>query len=176
MTEILVFSKSACFFIKIGCFVSHYIKGTKYSQYMELKIPNALIDISRQKESILWNNFCSESDAGLRERCFPRKIQPYSNTAPWTKMIQVKTHVEIDVKDFVLGELVVMLMNKFTRTKNKVINKPILPGATSWGITKFIYKKYFATNIMIWSQLVYTLSYPWCYHHQSWWYVVIEYC
>ena len=33
---------------------------------MELKIPNALIDI-------------------------------------WTKMIQVKTHVEIDVKDFVLG-------------------------------------------------------------------------
>ena len=72
---------------------------------------------------------------------------------------EVKTHVEIDVKDFVLGELVVMLMNKFTRTKNKVINKPILPGATSWGITKFIYKKYFATNIMIWSQLVYTLSY-----------------
>ena len=46
-------------------------------------------------------------------------------------MIQAKTHVEIDVKDFVLGELVVMLMNKFTRTKNKVISKPILPGTTS---------------------------------------------
>ena len=53
-------------------------------------------------------------------------------------MMQAKTHVEIDVKDFVLGELVVMLMNKFTRTKNKVISKPILPGIHSWGITKLI--------------------------------------
>ena len=71
------------------------------------------------------------------------KIHPYSITATSTKMIQAKTQVEIDVKDFVLGELVVMLMNKFTRTKNKVISKPILPGTTSCGITKLIYEKVF---------------------------------
>ena len=53
-------------------------------------------------------------------------------------MIQAKTQVDIDVKDFVLGVLVVILMNKFTRTKNKVISKPILPGTTSGGMTKLI--------------------------------------
>ena len=70
-------------------------------------------------------------------------------------MIQAKTHVEIDVKDFVLGELVVILMNKLTRTKNKVISKPILPGTTSWGIKKLIYEKVFFRNIPVWSHLVY---------------------
>ena len=45
--------------------------------------------------------------------------------------MQAKIQVEIDVKDFVLGELVVMLINKFTRTKNRVISKPILPGTAS---------------------------------------------
>ena len=65
-------------------------------------------------------------------------MPPYSNTAPCTKMIQAKTQVDIDVKDFVLGVLVVMLMNKFTRTKNKVISSPILPGTTSGGMTKLI--------------------------------------
>ena len=97
-----------------------------------------MIDNNRQKESILGRIFCPKSDTRWGIRCFKSKIKPYSNTAPWTKMIQAKTHVEIDVKDFVLGELVVMLMNKFTRTKNKVISKPILPGTTSWGITKLI--------------------------------------
>ena len=96
-----------------------------------MKIANALIDINRQRVSILGRIFCPKSDTRLGVRCFKSKIQPYSNTAPWTKTIQAKTHVEIDVKDFVLGELVVMLMNKFTRTKNKVISKPILPGTTS---------------------------------------------
>ena len=92
---------------------------------------NALIDINRLKASTLLRIFSPKSDTWQYPTCLKSKIQPYSNTAPWTKMIQVKTHVEIDVKDFVLGELVVMLMNKFTRTKNKVINKPILPGTTS---------------------------------------------
>ena len=53
-------------------------------------------------------------------------------------MIQANTQVDIDVKDFVLGVLVVILMNKFTRTKNKVISNPILPGTTSGGMTKLI--------------------------------------
>ena len=97
-----------------------------------------MIDNNRQKESILGRIFCPKSDTRCGIRCFKSKITPYSNTAPWTKMIQAKTHVEIDVKDFVLGELVVMLMNKFTRTKNKVISKPILPGIPSWGVTKLI--------------------------------------
>ena len=59
-------------------------------------------------------------------------------TAPCTKIMQAKTQVEMYVKAVVLGEFVVILMNKFTRTKNKVINKPILPGIPSCGITKLI--------------------------------------
>ena len=96
-----------------------------------MNIANAVIDINRQKESILQRIFFPTSETGLCATCLKSRIQPYSNTAPCTKMIQAKTQVEIDVKDFVLGELVVMLMNKFTRTKNNVISKPILPGTTS---------------------------------------------
>ena len=66
------------------------------------------------------------------------RIHPYSITATSTKMMQAKTQVEIYVNDFVIGELVVMLINKFTRTKNNVISKPILPGTTSGGMTKLI--------------------------------------
>ena len=97
-----------------------------------MNITNALTDINRQKESILLRIFCPKSDIGMYLTCLRSKIQPYSNTAACTKMIQTKTQVEIDVKDFTsAGELVVMLINKFTRTKNKVISKPILPGTTS---------------------------------------------
>ena len=99
---------------------------------------NAIIEINELKESTLWRIISPKSDTAQYPKCLKSKIQPYSNTAACTKMIQAKTQVEIDVKDFVLGELVVMLMNKFTRTKNKVISKPILPGILSWGITKLI--------------------------------------
>ena len=47
------------------------------------------------------------------------RIHPYSKTAPWTKIIQPKTHVAIDVNESVSGELAVMLMNKFTKTKSR---------------------------------------------------------
>ena len=49
--------------------------------------------------------------------------------------MQAITQTEIHVKESVFGELAVMLMNKFTKTKSKVMSKPILPGTTSWGIT-----------------------------------------
>ena len=52
-------------------------------------------------------------------------------TTPCTKIMHAKTQDEMFVKAVVLGEFVVILMNKFTRTKNKVISKPILPGTTS---------------------------------------------
>ena len=42
------------------------------------------------------------------EKYLKNRIQPYSKTAPCTEVIQAKTQVEIDVKDFVLGVLVVM--------------------------------------------------------------------
>ena len=48
---------------------------------------------------------------------------------------------EMEVSDSVLGELEVTLMKIFIRTKNKVTSKVILPGTTSWGITKLIWKK-----------------------------------
>ena len=52
--------------------------------------------------------------------------------------MQAITQTEIHVKESVFGELAVMLINKFTKTKSKVMSKPILPGTTSWGITKLI--------------------------------------
>ena len=96
---------------------------------------NVTTDNIREKKSTLRKTFVPKSEI---EKYLNKRMQPYSNTAPCTKVIQAKTQVDIDVKDFVLGVLVVILMNKFTRTKNKVISKPILPGTTSGGMTKLI--------------------------------------
>ena len=100
-----------------------------------MNVKNATTDNIKESKSTLRKTFAPKSEI---EKNLNNRIKPYSNTAPCTKMIQAKTQVDIDVKDFVLGVLVVMLMNKFTRTKNKVISKPILPGTTSGGMTKLI--------------------------------------
>ena len=100
-----------------------------------MNIKNVTNDNIRESKSTL----CKTSDPKLEiEKYLNKRMPPYSNTAPCTKIIQIKTHVDIDVRDFVLGELVVILMNKLTKTKNKVISKPILPGITSGGMTKLI--------------------------------------
>ena len=96
---------------------------------------NVRTDNIREKMSTLCKTFVPKSEI---EKYLNERMQPYSNTAPCTKIIQTKTHVDIDVRDFVFGELVVILMNKLTRTKNNVISKPILPGTTSGGMTKLI--------------------------------------
>ena len=96
---------------------------------------NVRTDNIREKMSTLRKTFVPKSEI---EKYLNNRIKPYSKTAPCTKVMQAKTQVEIDVKDFVLGVLVVILMNRFTRTKNKVISKPILPGTTSGGMTKLI--------------------------------------
>ena len=59
------------------------------------------------------------------------RIHPYSNIAPWTKTIQAKFQIEMDVNESVSGVLAEILMNKFTKTKSRVISKPILPGTHS---------------------------------------------
>ena len=103
-----------------------------------LNITNVEIDINTEKESNLWRNFLPIWDLDVSMIWLKSRIHPYSNTAPWTKIIQPKTHVAIDVNESVSGELAVMLMNKFTKTKSRVISKPILPGTHSWGIKKLI--------------------------------------
>ena len=100
-----------------------------------MNVKKVTIDNIRESKSTLRKTFDPKLEI---EKYLNKRMPPYSNTAPCTKIIQTKTHVDIDVRDFVLGELVVILMNKFTKTKNKVISKPILPGITSGGMTKLI--------------------------------------
>ena len=58
-------------------------------------------------------------------------MQPYSIIATCTKIIQAKTQIEIGVKELAFGKLAAVLMKRFTKSKSKVISKPILPGTTS---------------------------------------------
>ena len=93
-----------------------------------MNIKNVTIDNIRESKSTLRKTFDPKLEI---EKYLNKRMPPYSNTAPCTKIMQTKTHVDMYVRDFVFGELVVILMNKLTRTKNKVISKPILPGTTS---------------------------------------------
>ena len=55
--------------------------------------------------------------------------------------MQVRIQVEMEVRDFVVGDWDVTLVKIFVSIKSKVISKTILPGIISCGITKLIYKK-----------------------------------
>ena len=100
-----------------------------------MNVKKVTIDNIRESKSTLRKTFDPKLE---KEKYFNKRMPPYSNTAPCTKIIHTKTHVDIDVRDLVLRVLVVILMNKLTKTKNKVIRKPILPGTTSGGMTKLI--------------------------------------
>ena len=69
------------------------------------------------------------------------RIHPYSIKAPYTNKMQVRIQVEMEVRDFVVGDWDVTLVKIFVSIKSKVISKTILPGIISCGITKLIYKK-----------------------------------
>ena len=109
------------------------------SQNTELKITNAVIKINRLEESTWLNIFFPNPLEYLYEvMCLNKRIIAYSIKARDTKEIQAIIQLEMAVIESVLGDFDVMLMNKFTRTRIKVINSPILPGTISGGITKLI--------------------------------------
>ena len=66
------------------------------------------------------------------------KIIPYCRSTEVTNEMHATNHIEIDVKDFVLGEAEVIVLKIFIKHKNKVISKVIRPGIISWGIAKLI--------------------------------------
>ena len=66
------------------------------------------------------------------------KIIPYCRRAVVTNKMHVTNHIEIDVKDSVLGEAELIVLKIFIKHKNKVISKVIRPGIISWGIAKLI--------------------------------------
>ena len=68
------------------------------------------------------------------------KITPYCRSADVTNEMHMTNHIEIDVKDFVLGEAKVIVLKMFIKHRNKVISKVIRPGIISWGIAKLICK------------------------------------
>ena len=73
-----------------------------------MNVKKVTIDNIRESKSTLRKTFDPKLEI---EKYLNKRMPPYSNTAPCTKMIQAKTQVDIDVKDFVLGVLVVILMN-----------------------------------------------------------------
>ena len=102
-----------------------------------LKIIKAKISIARQITSIFLKNKRTFSWSYV---VYFQKIKmiPYCNSAEVTKEMQVTIHVEIDVKDFVLGVAEVIVLKIFIKHKNKVISKAIRPGMISCGIAKLI--------------------------------------
>ena len=66
---------------------------------------------------------------------FPiNKTIPYCNKAQNTKKIQVIIHIEIEVNDFVFGDIEVMLLKLFIKTRYNVMRKAIR--SKSRGVTK----------------------------------------
>ena len=66
------------------------------------------------------------------------KIIPYCRSAVVTNKMHVTNHIEIDVKDSVLGEAELIVLKMFIKHRNNVISKVIRPGIISWGIAKLI--------------------------------------
>ena len=66
------------------------------------------------------------------------KIIPYCSSAEVTNKMHVTNHIEIDVKDSVLGEAELIVLKMFIKHRNNVISKVIRPGIISWGIAKLI--------------------------------------
>ena len=59
------------------------------------------------------------------------KITPYCRSADVTNEMHMTNHIEIDVKDFVLGEAKVIVLKMFIKHKNRVISRAIRPGTFS---------------------------------------------
>ena len=62
------------------------------------------------------------------------KTIPYCNKAQNTKNMQVIIHFEIEVNDFVFGDIDVMLLKILIKTRYKVLSKAIR--SKSCGVTK----------------------------------------
>ena len=62
------------------------------------------------------------------------KTIPYCNKAQNTKKMQVTIHIEIEVNDFVFGDIDVMLLKLLIKTRYNVMSKAIR--SKSRGVTK----------------------------------------
>ena len=68
------------------------------------------------------------------------KIIPYCRSAEVTNKMHATNHIEIDVKDSVLGEAEVIVLKIFIKHNIRVISRAIRPGTISWEIAKLICK------------------------------------
>ena len=97
-----------------------------------LKLIKDSTDIARQTKSKLFKNCLTSS---LFVWYFQiNKTIPYCNKAQNTKKMQVTIHIEIEVNDFVLGDIDVMLLKLLIKTRYNVMSKAIL--SKSCGVTK----------------------------------------
>ena len=97
-----------------------------------MKLMKASTDIARQTKSKYFKNCLRFSFSSW---CFPiNKTIPYSNKAQNTKKIQVIIHIEIKVNNFVFGDIEVMLLKLFIKTRYNVMRKAIR--SKSRGVTK----------------------------------------
>ena len=89
-------------------------------------------EIARQTKSKLFKNCLTSS---LFVWYFQiNKTIPYCNKAQNTKKMQVIIHIEIEVNDFVLGDIDVMLLKILIKTRYNVMSKAIR--SKSSGVTK----------------------------------------
>ena len=97
-----------------------------------LKLIKDSTEIARQTKSKLFKNCLTSS---LFVWYFQiNKTIPYCNKAQNTKKMQVIIHIEIEVNDFVLGDIDVMLLKILIKTRYNVMSKAIR--SKSSGVTK----------------------------------------
>ena len=97
-----------------------------------LKLMKDSTEIARQTKSKLFKNCLTSS---LFVWYFQiNKTIPYCNKAQNTKKIQVIIHIEIEVNDFVSGDIDVMLLKLLIKTRYNVMSKAIR--SKSSGVTK----------------------------------------
>ena len=97
-----------------------------------LKLIKDSTEIARQTKSKLFKNCLTSS---LFVWYFQiNKTIPYCNKAQNTNKMQVIIHIEIEVNDFVLGDIDVMLLKLLIKTRYNVMSKAIL--SKSIGVTK----------------------------------------
>ena len=97
-----------------------------------LKLIKDSTEIARQTKSKLFKNCLTSS---LFVWYFQiNKTIPYCNKAQNTNKMQVIIHFEIEVNDFVFGDIDVMLLKILIKTRYKVLSKAIR--SKSCGVTK----------------------------------------
>ena len=97
-----------------------------------LKLIKDSTEIARQTKSKLFKNCLTSS---LFVWYFQiNKTIPYCNKAQNTNKMQVIIHIEIEVNDFVLGDIDVMLLKLLIKTRYNVMSKAIR--SKSSGVTK----------------------------------------